>query len=253
MPFIKNLQEFLYMKLSEESKKKDLIKICSYATGSATVETLFAIYLKEVHGKKCDLIFADVIDTSELINSYRLFNNPVINIYFTTADKDPRMKFFAIEKVVKKEEIKKKHTDILKNLYCFDIFITNNGQKYHFSMVHDKYSDFNTFYNSPDNYYPKQISQREIEILYEIVHNANDKLKLIYKLINFLMPIDIQHSTPMIWLQWEPELDLSNVSQIELSSRRMLENVELQKKWKIPPEYVISTIDNINKIFKIPE
>jgi len=57
----------------------------------------------------------------------------------------------------------------------------------------------------------------------------------------------------MIWLQWDPELDLSDVSQIELSSRRMLENQECQAKWCILPEYVISTVDNINKIFKIPE
>ena len=55
----------------------------------------------------------------------------------------------------------------------------------------------------------------------------------------------------MIWLLWEHELDISHPLHIEASIRTMLTDPEKQKKWNISPEYAISTINNINKIFKI--
>ena len=121
-------------------------------------------------------------------------------------------------------------------------------------MIIDKYhGDYEKFFASPDNNYLKEnIPPKDIKRFYDVRFSSNQKLKLIYKIINFVMPIEIQHSIPMIWLQWEPQLDLSDVTKIESSSRKLLEDDKLQKQWGILPEYVISTIDNINKIFRIP-
>ncbi len=55
----------------------------------------------------------------------------------------------------------------------------------------------------------------------------------------------------MIWLLWENEINLTSIATIETSTRAILQKEEMQNKWKFPEEYAISTIDNINKIFRI--
>ena len=226
------LVKFLYSKLSEESKKKSDITIFSYATGQATVEAVFGLYLKEIYNKSVNLIYVDIVDTTNIISSYNIFTS-IIRIYYDENEhNDLRMQLDSLSYIVK-EEIKKK--------YNFDIFITNNPQSFNFQKIvigFDTYEDYSAVTNN--NRYPLR--------MYNEMKNINNNLQLILDLINVTTSSSEQKLIPMIWLLWEEELDLND---IEASTIVIIntDKIDLNPRWKIDSKYAISTIDNINNIF----
>jgi len=241
LPNIKILMKFLYEKLSQESKHKETITIFSYATGTGIVESLFGLYLKIIHNKKVRLVYADPINNNDLINNYRIFNEPVINIYIGYLQ-------VQIDRI-KEQKANQALINMIKTTYSFDIFITNNPQEYIYDKIIDKYNSFDEFTTSNDYNYP--IKSKQFEDLYYTRKIKNTKLKLIYDLINIVIQPEMQNKIPMCWLLWEPRFDISSLENIEKSLREILENDEYQRKWQITPNYAISTIIHINKIFTI--
>ena len=226
------LVKFLYSKLSEESKKKPEITIFSYATGQATVEALFGLYLKEIYNKSVNLIYVDIVDTTNIISSYNIFTS-IIRIYYDENEhNDLRMQLNSLSYIVK-EEIKKK--------YNFDIFITNNPQSFNFQKI---VIGFNTY----EDYSAVTNNNRYSQHFFNVMKNINNNLQLILDLINVTTSSSEQKLIPMIWLLWEEELDLND---IEASTIVIIntDKIDVNPRWKIDSKYAISTIDNINNIF----
>ena len=245
IPSIKNLMEFLYSKLSEESKIKSELSIFSYATGSATVEALFGIYLKEIHKKTVKLIYADPFDDKIIINNYKIFSS-ITNIYYLGS--------LSYQIDLLGHKVNPKLISLLINLYNFDIFITNNPQNYIYDDILAQFNTYEEFKNS--EYYRDAINvyskyKHMPSDNFSNKKNQDNKLKLIYNLINIIKSQEEQRRTPMLWILWENGIDLTSSATIETSIRVILQQEEKQNKWKIPEEYAISTVDNINKIFRI--
>lgn len=245
LPNIKILMEFLYSKLSDESKIKPELSILSYATGSATVEALFGIYLKEIHNKTVKLIYVDPINNDVLINTYNIFST-ITNIYY--------VKMLPTQlSLILSGKSNPKLLPRLIELYNFDIFMTNNPQNYIYDDILAKFNTYEDFRNSEyyrDEKYNGKYRGMPSDFFYDN-QKQNYKLKLIYNLINIIKHPEEQIRTPMLWLLWENEINLTSIATIETSTRAILQQERKQNKWKIPEEYAISTIDNINKIFRI--
>ena len=56
----------------------------------------------------------------------------------------------------------------------------------------------------------------------------------------------VHQNISMIWILWYPELDLSNKQSFQASLHYIA--TKYYEQWNIKPEFVISTIDQINKI-----
>ena len=242
------LVKFLYSKLSEESKKKSDITIFSYATGQATVEAVFGLYLKERYNKSVNLIYNDDVDNTDLISKYNIFTS-IINIYYDGNSDHRRdtlrmtLDYLMLTQTDKSRSNLKYLLKDIKNKYNFDIFITNNPEGYHFNNDVIDFDDY-------EHYLKEQITVNPMPLLPLISFigktKVNYNLKLILDLINVTKSSNEQKLIPMIWLLWEDDLDLND---IETSTIQIL-NLDQYGMWNIDSEYAISTVNNINEIFK---
>ena len=237
VPGIKILLELLYDKLSPESKAKPVITIFSYATGTGIVESLFGLYLKYNYGKEVILSYVEIYDKIELIKSYNIFVI-VNNIFGSPID----FQLSIIQKQLKESGISPALDNLKrKHLYDIDIFITNNPQSYIYN------TDLDIDY---DNDYQGEIMKKIPEQIFITRKRNNKYLKLMKKIFDTFIT-QVHQNISMIWILWYPELDLSNKQSFQASLHYIA--TKYYEQWNIKPEFVISTIDKINKICKIPE
>ena len=218
---IKLLCEYLYSKLSDESKVKPLITIFSLSIGNGIVESLFALYLKKVHTKEINLIYCDPYNLTPLLISYNIYNN-IIGLYQLL----PAIEIQLL--VVESTKLKLISNILLNN--PIDIFITNNPYGYK--------------YQNLDMPMPKEFLERkkQANLYIQIMHKYIDKSLLLNGLTE-----EQKSKIFMIWLIWDyQEVNFEN---IEESMKQIFEK---DKIFKINKEFAFSSITNLKQITHYP-
>jgi hypothetical protein len=234
VPYIIKLNEYIYSKLSDESKAKSNITIFSYATGNGIVEALFALFLTRMHHKLVNIVYFDVFNFTELLRSYGVFNNIV--------GFNQRSTNILIQLQLRKLLSDDKPIEKLSNMYkkfpdnsdiSIDLFIANNPQGY-------KYNPKSKIDKLP-KMYPEF---RESNI------NININIRNVYNYIKILTTPEQQKSIPMLWFIWGRDIDMDK---IEESLKQIYDSEKIKKQYNINSQYALSTLDNINQIFEIEE
>jgi hypothetical protein len=264
------LFKYLYKKLSEESRKKKVITIFSFSTGFGVVEILFALFLKIIHNKKCKMIFVEpfnpfiypsykenIGEYNDLKTFFNHFNIDGEQVFDATVDLlnedegllNKRCDIMLMSKYKDNQFLFDIHPNIkkictyLRDSYDIDIFLSNNPQG--FTFIQDYFT--NSFYNSDD----KIKFKNDINMFK--IHN-NNNLLFIYKFINMIKTKEEQKQIPVINILWNKQDGNGfNLDNIEDSLKYVVKhNIGAQDGWGIKEKDVVTTLDNINNIFKIP-
>jgi hypothetical protein len=234
LPYINKLNEYIYSKLSDESKSKQTITIFSYSIGNGIVEALFALFLKQIHNKIhnkiVNIIYFDVYNFTELLRSYGVFNNIVgFNQRLTNTIIQSQLNRLLNEDHRKIQKLSDMYKKFLDGSDIFiDLFIANNPQGY-------KYFKKSDIDKTPLDFRDNKI-------------NNNTNIRNAYNYIKLLSTPEQQQSIPMLWFIWGIDF---NMDTIEETLKQIYISDKIFKQYNINSKFALSTLDKLNEIFEI--